>query len=397
MDAKSTCTQCGLPHKKIDGLYVCPNGHTIRIIELVADYDLKIAGMGETKKKVKWPSNYKEELVNTFSEHELAMYLSLNLFYMFLKELKIPFSFAERYIPAIYKIFTQESDVTPTDLIEYYKKMVILICFMIKRELEQKKGSLYTLYDLQRYLTNSGFYTNYYKDVDKILKKHRSELTVTTSPSDLSLTAVVQMLRDLFPDEERFKYGVIGIVNQNGLQKLCDLFGLTITPKMQNSFKLFLEYLVLFQLQTQKKVYFSEEVLGAFLLFYMITSCDPMVILGAVRIVETVNLNSTQSKVIQDFFSREHAFSSFESLNKYLVIIEKTKGSEQPFLNPLEFPAMDFGKVVTQKTKLKSAIRFLRHMRRITRCRSAKVLYLVFQVAKRFSLTVGRFTVSKFQ
>ncbi|OAG30129.1 hypothetical protein NEDG_01712 [Nematocida displodere] len=340
------CSSCGKPTKKIDNMYICPDGHSLHAVDELSEFTGAPGGRALKKKRVISTTGLK-----ALSSTELHLLVGIDLFQEAIKLFGIPYSVASTYLPILYTILEQDMQ-KKADRIRQYTSMMFFLVYLIKRDYEETKGNVFLYFDFTRKLLSDAKLAKF------IVAKTHKLSTITRKPLSWSVRVVNKLdkgLRDLqhfLPTRKELMCGIYGNLSDNVLDAVCVYFGLTKTEKLASGFVNFKDSLSLIQIEeVVNKLIFPEHLVGVYLYYYYLFGCHLTMIDNSVKIQEHVS-PTTNIRTIQDFFSRETSFTGYKQLNSYLFQIE-TQPSDQIVLNPLEFPVESFGTAITPNLHIK--------------------------------------------
>ncbi|KAI5165590.1 hypothetical protein NEAUS04_2497 [Nematocida ausubeli] len=384
------CNVCKLPTKEIDNGYVCNNGHITRHLKEVdeeVDWSQKI-------KAVKRKERFKlDEVIQLFTARELCAYLGVKYLHDLLKEYEIPSSVFSRYKELYYAFTTVISSKPEFMLNTEYRRITEIFIFLVKRETEEKKGKLYTILDFIRKLDSSDCLFKYYTRARTAVRIKYLRVVPKYSISKITGEGVIRLLQDAFPDKKEYQIGVMGLLTENALKKICLQLGITPTQELTTGYQHFLGTLELIQfVQNRKKFYFSESIIASYIYMYYEARCELSCVKGYVHVLE-VPQDLGGKKIMQDFFSRENNISTFKQLNVYMNILEHYNGSREPVFNPVEFPAPEYGRgAISNEVQHKATLRIFDQISSVIGHSSSYMIELQVKLLCAYGRILRRFT-----
>lgn len=337
------CNVCKLPVSEIDNGYVCPNGHITQKIEEVKDLsNCKGPSALVTKRK---STKYKlRDIIPTLTPREVCALLGMKYLHALLIEFEIPASAFQRY-KELYYSFTHTIEKTPEIKIgPEYRKIGEVFIFLVKRDLEEKKGKLFTIHDFMRKLEATDclrvYYLRYRSQIKAQYMRHVMSQNIAYR---LSCIQITKLLQRTFPNRKEYFSGVFGLMNEHGLGVMCSQLGITKTRSLLDGFNSFKETLIHIRFYEKYRYFlFSELLIGVYLYMYFMQMCSIVPVKGHFFVVENAK-DVGEGNVVQDYFCREYNIASFKQINIYMNALEESNGWHAPVFNPVEFPAPSFG------------------------------------------------------
>lgn len=332
------CNICKLPLKEIDNGYVCSNGHIVTKIQEADDEEGWTGTSRVEKKKVQ--RQRIGEILPTLEPREVFALVGLRYLQSLLKEFGITKPAFVKYRSFYYALTLFIDKLPDIGLGNGYKKIAELFTFLVKRDLEEKKGRLYILSDFTRKFEKENCAARYFYARRDYFRSHYLRAMVDVPLIRyFNITSITKNLQGTFPDKKEYCKGMYGVLNENGLEKICAILGLTKTKRIVNGFNSFIEAIDIIRFTDfYKKFIFSEVYIGAYLLIYAIVCCSLKEIDNQWVIVEKIS-DVGEGSVVQEFFCKEINMCSLKQFNYYLNAMEMNNGDSPCVFNPLEFPS----------------------------------------------------------
>jgi len=315
------CNVCGSALRMTArNLFVCKHGHATHVVQEVADYGEFIARRSVKRRKDK----VKENILANLGFAEAWSLVYMEYFYHLVTLYSIPHAECKRYLPFLY--YSLEKLKRQKEHKKYrYNTIFIILVYLIKRDLEEKKGTLYLISDFRRTMNFTLGAKTKFKTVLRALKrKIPSLISMNSVMFNFRLHRVKEIILRLVPRKNAARRKIMGQLELFSLDCVCEKLNLVRTSGMYRGFISFKETLKYVEIETYPGFLFAEDLIGAFLLMYLLTMCSTAKIDGKIKIVEKEKEN-TQQVVVQEFCSGETYFTSFDDINSLFCEIESIK------------------------------------------------------------------------
>ncbi|KAH9387303.1 uncharacterized protein NEMAJ01_2199 [Nematocida major] len=336
------CNVCRLAAREVDGGFVCANGHIMKKVEEVEDITGRKGPSGlVTKKKRRYRLR---DDISTLTPRDLCALLGLRYLAGLLAEFSIPKLAFHRYKEMYYSFTHGVSSASERNLAMQYKEIADVFTFLVKRDLEEKGGNLFTVYDfLRKFDGKDCMFSHFLMHRMRLRKAYMINIPLSNHPHKITTQSIVNLLQKTFPNRPEYFSSVFGVFNDAALQKMCTLLGVTKTKSVTEGFLRFKEALVQIRFcETSKNLIFSESLLGAYLYLYFAEGCIICSVGGHLVILEKSTVFRKERTTRQDFFCRESNIANLKQMNLQVTAAQDTDGWSAPVLDPAEFPAPEF-------------------------------------------------------
>jgi len=370
--------------QKKGNVLVCANGHTTHVIEEVAEYEEHRVRVTIRKKKQKV-----EEGVTKLPLADVQMLLCLDYFLLVLRELKVPYSKCQTYLPLVYTVVERyKKKIKPgVSTMQRYTTMFSTLAYIVKRDTEEENGRMYLINDYMRKINHTPVLENYFINRSGVMNRKMPRLQrVVCVVQRIRLERVVHILHSTLPARTEFRHGIYGRMNETALYTACTALGLTVTQKMKLAYETYTETLKCVRYEEQSRLTCVEYLLGAFLYMYYRQMCEIRKIDEKMCITETRADMTKTVNIVQDFYDRETAFTSFAQINKYFLEVEKTQANIRPVLSPHEFAVQALPDMPADKLKKHVSYITIRRICNTLSTDPEKLLSIIVKIAKTYAL-----------